>query len=53
MKEKLNLLVLASVCPTAIDSYFKDLSEAILRCLLEKKMGLLRMGRNGSEHLRG
>ena len=53
MKEKLNLWVLALLAPVVIDSYFKGPSEAILKSLFQKEMGLIRKGRNGREHPKG
>lgn len=37
MKEKLNLLVLASLASVVIDSHFKDLSEAILKFFFQEE----------------
>lgn len=45
MEEELNLLVLVSLAPEVINNYLKDLSEAMLKVLLGKEMGLLRKGR--------
>lgn len=47
MEEELNLLVLVSLAPEVINNYLKDLSEAMLKVLLGKEMGLLRKGRKG------
>lgn len=42
MKEKLNLLVLASLASVVIDGHFNALAEAILKFLFQKETGLLR-----------